>query len=444
MKGTPKKPRGFAVAVTHTIMGLGLLAGLNTAQAKVDMVGLNLSGAAFAAEVIPGANGVNYIFPTEQYFKDWSAKGIKTIRFPILWERLQKTTYAPFDTVYAGLVTQTLEYAHKYNMKVILDLHNFARYKNQLIGSSSVPLKAFSDATYRMAMAWGSHPALFAYDLMNEPYATSGTVGAIMQAGVDGVRRLDNTHYVLVEGENFSSASLWYYSSSAGLLSVKDPANKILYSAHTYLDDNNSGTYTNPKDAGMNDPMIGVNRVKPFVEWLKANNKQGYLGEIGVPNNNPAWLPALDNMLKYLTENCVPASIWAAGPGWDNHILSIEPANSQDRIQWPVLRKYVEANNSCTAIGPQKAVTPPQPTPKPTPDPLPQPEPVPQPKPDPVPQPQPQPTPKPVPQPQPQPVPQPTPQPVPQPKPFICRFALTAWLPVCHTSTTTSSTWWRW
>jgi endoglucanase len=423
MMGVFQKPRGFTVAATKVLLAAGLLSVLSVAEAGVDLISLNMSGASFAAEVLPGTNGVNYIFPTEQYFKDWSAKGIKTIRFPILWERLQKNTYASFDPAYAGLVTQTLDYAHKYNVKVILDLHNFARYKNQLIGSRNVPLDAFRDVTYRMAVAWGNHPALFAYDLMNEPYATSGTVAAIMQAGIDGVRRFDNTHYVLVEGENFSSAWLWASSSSAGLLSVKDPADKILYSAHTYLDYNNSGTYTNPRDAGMNDPMVGVNRVKPFVEWLKANNKKGYLGEIGVPNNNPAWLPALDNTLKYLAENCIPASVWAAGPGWgDDYILSVEPVNGQDRIQWPVLRKYIEGTHSCLTIGPQKVGSPTQPTPQP----IPQPKPAPQPTPQPVPEPAPQ------------------PKPVPVPKPFMCNFALTSWLPICQTGTVTRTYWWRW
>ncbi|WP_434155038.1 glycoside hydrolase family 5 protein [Pseudomonas sp. JZ134] len=435
MKGAILKPRGFAVAATKIVLAAGLLSMLSTAEAGIDLVSLNMSGASFAAEVLPGANGVNYIFPTEQHFKAWSAKGIKTIRFPILWERLQKTTYASFDPTYAGLVTQTLDYAHKYNMRVILDLHNFARYKNQLIGSRNVPLDAFRDVTYRMAVAWGSHPALFAYDVMNEPYATSGTVASIMQAGINGIRRIDNTHYILVEGENFSSAWLWSSSSSAGLLSVKDPADKILYSAHTYLDDNNSGTYTNPRDAGMNDPMVGVNRVRPFVEWLKANNKKGYLGEIGVPNNNPAWLPALDNTLKYLAENCIPASVWAAGPGWgDDYVLSVEPVDGKDRIQWPILRKYVETSNSCVSIGPQKAASPTPPVPQPRPEPQPQPKPVPIPQPVPAPQPQPVPEPAPVPQ----------PAPAPLPKPFVCQFALTSWLPICQAKTNTHAYWWHW
>ncbi|WP_256680656.1 hypothetical protein [Pseudomonas sp. LTJR-52] len=92
MKGAILKPRGFTVAAIKVVLAAGLLSALSTAEAGIDLVSLNMSGASFAAEVLPGANGVDYIFPTEQYFKAWSAKGIKTIRFPILWERLQKTT----------------------------------------------------------------------------------------------------------------------------------------------------------------------------------------------------------------------------------------------------------------------------------------------------------------------------------------------------------------
>ena len=49
---------------------------LPSAQA-VELVGLNFSGAGFASQVLPGVNNRNYVFPSEQHFKDWSAKGIK-------------------------------------------------------------------------------------------------------------------------------------------------------------------------------------------------------------------------------------------------------------------------------------------------------------------------------------------------------------------------------
>ena len=59
------------------------------ATAKVDLIGINLSAAGFAGQVLPGVEGTNYFYPTEDYFRRYAAKGIRFIRFPFLWERVQ-------------------------------------------------------------------------------------------------------------------------------------------------------------------------------------------------------------------------------------------------------------------------------------------------------------------------------------------------------------------
>ena len=52
--------------------------------------------------------------------------------------------------------------------------------------------------------------------------------------------------------------------------------------------------------------MIGVKRLEPFVNWLKANNYRGIVGEFSVPANadrDPRWLIILDNVYAYLRNN---------------------------------------------------------------------------------------------------------------------------------------------
>jgi endoglucanase len=93
--------------------------------------------------------------------------------------------------------------------------------------------------------------------------------------------------------------------------------------------------------------MIGVNRAKPFVEWLIRNNKRGHFGEFGVPADDPRWLVAMDNLMSYLHDNCVPLAYWAAGPWWGNYPLSIEPRNGVMPSQWTVLSKWIKAPNNC-------------------------------------------------------------------------------------------------
>ena len=64
---------------------------------------------------------------------------------------------------------------------------------------------------------------------------------------------------------------------------------------------------------------------------------------------------AMDNLLAYLNDNCVPSAYWAGGPGWGTYKLAIEPRKGEDRPQMPLMRKHLA--NDCTAIGPTPAHT---------------------------------------------------------------------------------------
>jgi aryl-phospho-beta-D-glucosidase BglC (GH1 family) len=348
------------------LKALPLLAGLSVgsmaAQAEpIDMISLNLSGAGFAPHVLPGINGTNYIFPVESYFQQWSARGIKTFRFPIIWERLQPKLGGPLDANYVALIDRTFGYAQKHNIKIILDLHNYARYRGQIIGTSGVPYARYQEIMTKIAQQWSKQPALYAYDIMNEPNGALAYWINAAQYGINGVRAVDKTRPIIVEGNGWSSATRWAEWND-GLLNLKDPSNNIIFSAHSYFDENAGGSY-GAVDVNKLDVMYGVERVKPFVEWLKKHGKRGYIGEFGVPDNNPRWNILMDNMLAYLKDNCVPASYWAAGPGWGNYFMSVEPVNGKERPQWPTLKKYM-ATTSCTEIGPKKttATTPTAPT----------------------------------------------------------------------------------
>ncbi|KTT43732.1 cellulase [Pseudomonas oryzihabitans] len=337
-----RRPLAAAAAV------LALSAGAAQAE-PVSLVGLNLSGAGFAPQVLPGINGTNYIFPVEAYFQQWSARGVKLIRFPIIWERLQPTLGGPLDSAYVALVNQTFGYAQKHGIKIILDLHNYARYRGQVIGTSGVPYARYQEIMTHIARQWSGQSSLYAYDIMNEPHDAMAYWPTAAQYGINGVRAVDSTRPVIVEGNGWSSATRWAEFNDA-LLGLKDPANNIIFSAHSYFDENAGGSY-DKTDVNTLDANYGVTRVKPFVDWLKKNGKRGYIGEFGVPDNNPRWNLLMDNMLAYLKQNCIPASYWAAGPGWGSYFMSVEPINGQERPQWPTLRKYLD-DSSCTAIGP--------------------------------------------------------------------------------------------
>lgn len=310
------------------------------------LIHLNVAAAGWGGTAIPGVENRNYVFPDASYLNKWQKAGIRVIRFGILWERLQPTANGAFASTYAQRIDTFLAQAAARDMGVIIDVHNYGRYYNKIIGTSAVPTPAYQDLMKRIAQRWGSNPGLHGYDLMNEPYGEADQYwGANAQAGINGVRAYDKVHPIYVNGRGFSSATQ-FPTLNGDLLLLKDPSNNLIYSAHLYLDAGSAGAYAKPI-TGTFDPMIGVNRAKPFVEWLARNKKRGQFGEFGVPDNDPRYLTAMDNLLSYLHDHCVPLAYWAAGPWWGKDPVAIEPVNGVARPQWPVVAKWLQKTNNC-------------------------------------------------------------------------------------------------
>lgn len=317
----------------------------STENTGIDLVGINMSGANFAPHIAPGKVGTNYFYPEKKYFKYYADKNIRLIRFPFIWERVQHDLDKGVNFDQIRLLKRTLDFAAQHDQKIILDMHNYARYKGKLIGSAEVPYDAYANIWRKLAEEFKDHPALLGYDIMNEPHSTNGLWPAAAQAAVDAIRQVDMETLIFVEGDRWASSFHWRKVNEDFL--IADPANKIIYEAHLYLDKDFSGRYANDETV---DPMLGVERARPFVEWLKENSLKGFLGEYGVPGHSESMLIAMDNMLAYLNENCMPSAYWAGGPGWGKYALAVEPVDGKDRPQMEVLQKNIA--NDCTEYGP--------------------------------------------------------------------------------------------
>ncbi len=301
--------------------------------------GVDLAGAEFGSNTLPGTVDQNYTYPTASELDYYRSKGLNLIRLPFRWERLQRELYAPLDANDLGRIDTFVAAARARNMYVILDPHNYARYHGQLIGTSAVPNAAFADFWGRVAAHYQGETAIWAYGLMNEPHDTGGLWPAAAQAGVDGIRAYDPTHTILVPGDGWSGAAHWADANTD--LAVNDPAANLIYEAHQYFDSDGSGTYRQAYDQDGAYPSIGADRLKPFTDWLIARNARGFIGEFGVPDNDPRWLVVLDQFLTAMDNAGLSGTYWAGGPWWGNDPLAIEPRSGQDRPQLPILVKHL-------------------------------------------------------------------------------------------------------
>jgi endoglucanase len=303
------------------------------------MIGVNLAGAEFGRN--RGIYGTDYIYPNAAELDYYHSRGVDLIRLPFTWERMQPTLGQGLDPAELNRMIAFLDAAAQRGMSVAIDLHNFGRYDGHPIGSASVSIAAFQDFWTRLADAIGGHPAIWGFGLMNEPHdmGSAQVWPAAAQAAIDGIRSVGATEAIVVAGDGWGGAHSWMALN--GNLILDDPANNLIYEAHVYFDSGNQGTYDHSYDLEGAYPMIGVDRVQPFLDWLQQNNLRGFIGEYGVPDNDPRWLTVLENFLGELGENDIASAYWAGGPWWGNYPLAIEPRHGIDRPQMDVLEDYV-------------------------------------------------------------------------------------------------------
>ena len=291
--------------------------------------GVTVAGPEFQEAMYPNINYTGYTY--------FHKKGLTIVRLPFTWERMQPTLQGPLDKnqseQYAGMIVS----AQKAGEQVIIEPHNFGRYNNNPLTVKDT--KNFADFWQKLAQQFKNYPAVWGYELMNEPHDIPGdcqTWKVLSQSAINAIRKEDTTHYILVPGYNWQSAADWQTSSDC-LKNLTDPANKLIYSAHEYFDEDKSGTY----QSTCTDTSIGTTRAQPFLDWLQRHDKIGMFTEYGVPPN-PCWEETLSIFMQKISINphIIGGIYWAAGPFWGDYPLSIEPENNKDKPQMSILEKY--------------------------------------------------------------------------------------------------------
>lgn len=323
-------------------------------QSHTEYFGVNMSGAEFGG-IYPGVEGTHYGYPTKKDLEYFKNKGLRMVRFPFRWERIQSEMNGPLISSEITKMHTFMQAADELNMKVLLDMHNFGRYcvycdglnsaNNQyvIIGNARCTVKNYCDVWEKLVAEFKDYDCLWGYDVMNEPYQMLSTTpwDKIAQEVINAVRKVDTITPIIISGNEFSSAKRWLEVSN-DLKNLTDPNNNLIFQAHVYFDADASGEYAKGYDEDGANINTGVQRIKPFIDWLKANNKRGFIGEYGVPDNDGRWLDILDSALKYMQENGVNGTYWSAGPRWGSYPLAVQPTNNYtvDRPQMEILQKY--------------------------------------------------------------------------------------------------------
>lgn len=338
-------------------------------------LGVNLASASGGTN--PGILGTNYKYPTNKDLQYFKAKGMRLIRLPFRWKRIQAELGGELTAKDIDEMKRVIAEAERLGMWVMPDMHDYCEYsidkKLYVIGmegyyewreaagtwgkwvdtpgESVVSREMYADVWKKLATVFSQYSNIWGYDLMNEPKSIDiNILKNNYQACIDAIRTVDTKAAIVVEGKNYASAQNWPTQSDA-LKDLTDPiGNNIIYQAHTYFDKDNSGTYKNGYDT-----EVGTNtdvykqRLDPFVNWLETNGKKGMLGEFGVPyigseNSDERYMDLIDNVFKYLKEKQLTATYWTGGSFYEAYQLTIQPDKEwcKEKSTMKIMEPYIK------------------------------------------------------------------------------------------------------
>lgn len=303
-------------------------------------IGVVLSGGEFT----PGSNvyGHNYGYPPKGSIDYYASKGMKIIRLPFIWERVQPKLYGDLDVVEMQRIDEVVDYALSRGMKVGLDLHNGGYRFDELIGNSAVPDKAFADVWSKLAAHYMSKPDVL-FMLMSEPYDQSARQWVrTANAAIAAIRSVGATQVIVVPGSYYDGGWTWCKSDNARRAAgIHDPHNNYMIEIHQYMDGNAAGG-----TSSIVSPTIGADRLADVTLWARANGKKLFLGEFAAAADHVS-MNALETMLRYVTNNSDVwsyATWWGGGDRWSNYIFELDPkdyTNPVDRPQMAALEKFI-------------------------------------------------------------------------------------------------------
>jgi endoglucanase len=306
------------------------------------LLGVNISGAEFGHERLPGVLNKDYVYPSRKDLAYFRGLKMNVVRVPFRWERIQKQVNTALDPAELGQLRQVVAWAKELDLCVLLDLHNFGTYHGRILGSAGLPASAFTDIWLRLSKEFDK-PDQVAFGLMNEPAAlpVAQWMG-IAQQTVLSLRDAGAKNLLLVSSGRWSGAHEWATqfdgaSAANSFKNFRDPLNNFAIEVHQYADANYSGTGT-----ACIDPAQLRTFMANITSWAKNEKKRLFLGEFGVASSSDC-LAALKALLESMQDAgaWLGWTYWSAGPWWGSYPFSIQPGDGEAAPQTSVLRAFL-------------------------------------------------------------------------------------------------------
>lgn len=331
-------------AAALAVVGVVASVAASAAASGPALTGVNLSGAEFGSDKLPGVYARDYIYPNPAEIDFFRSRGLGVFRIPFLWERLDPGLGGPLDGVELQRLQAVVAYATSKGATVILDPHDYGRYRGAVIGSPSVPNERFAAFWGRLAALYKDNERVV-FGLMNEPHDQPAEQWrASAAAAIRAIRQAGAKNLVLVPGVAWTGAHSFVHGTygvpnAVALKDIVDPAGNYAYEVHQYLDSDFSGTHPSCQSA-----EIGAASLREVTTWLRDNHKKGFLGEFGASSETTC-LAALTAMLGFMRDNAdvwLGWTYWTAGPWMGKYQFTVEPGpgGGDDHPQLAILQHF--------------------------------------------------------------------------------------------------------
>lgn len=316
------------------------------------LTGVNLAGANFGEG--PAKHGTTHIYPTTETLDYFQNLGVNIIRLPFQWERLQPTLSGPLDPTELALLDDTVRRTTARGMKIIIDPHNFAKFKEVMIGSGNVTIEDFADFWKRVAKLYANDPDVI-FLLTNEPDRIDPKLWwKAANAGIAAIRSAGAGNLIMVPGNLWTGAVHWFddqdgVTNAELALGVEDPLSHYVFDIHQYMDSDFSGMHVVCERV---DDALGY--MQNMTDWLRKNGHSAFLGEFG-GSIDPSCMTGLKRITDHMAQNAdvwLGWSAWAAGEWWGDYMYTLQPLNGVDRAQIVTLKPHFEVPEAERTCGP--------------------------------------------------------------------------------------------
>ncbi|KAF8846566.1 glycoside hydrolase [Acephala macrosclerotiorum] len=245
-------------------------------------------------------------------------------RFPVSWQFLVNNQLGgTLDSTNFGKYDQLVQACLGTGTYCAIDIHNFARWNNQIIGQSpGVTNDQFTSLWTQLATKYASSTKVI-FGLMNEPHDLDvPTRATTVQVAVTAIRNAGaSSQMILMPGTNFASAGQFVSSGSAdALLAVTNPYGSttgLIYDLHKYLDVDNSGTHAECTTDNIADAF------QIAADYLRTNGRQALVSETGAGSTSSCFTDfcAQNAFLNENSDVFLGYIAWAAGSFATSYVL---------------------------------------------------------------------------------------------------------------------------